>query len=97
MHQSALQEGKTDIEKIDPKGMIMGLIRVIPAIIKHDKFNECSENKDRATAHMMVLFGFVGLFLSRCLQFSWFRLWLAERRLGMPAGLSLFHLFHLLI
>ncbi len=63
MHQNALQEGKTDIEKIDPKGMIMGLIRVIPAIIKHDKFNECSENKDRATAHMMVLFGFVGLFI----------------------------------
>lgn len=63
MHQNALQEGKTDIEKIDPKGMILGLVRIIPTIIKHDKFNECSENKDRATAHMMVLFGFVGLFI----------------------------------
>ena len=63
MHQNALQEGKTDIEKIDPKGMLLGLIRIIPTIIKHDKFNECSENKDRATAHMMVLFGFVGLFI----------------------------------
>jgi len=63
MHQNALQEGKTDIEKIDPKGMILGLLRVIPAILKHDKFNECSENKDRATAHMMVLFGFIGLFI----------------------------------
>jgi quinone-modifying oxidoreductase subunit QmoC len=63
MHQNALQEGKTDIEKIDPKVMIMGLIRMIPAILKHDKFNECSENKDRATSHMMVLFGFIGLFI----------------------------------
>jgi quinone-modifying oxidoreductase, subunit QmoC len=63
MHQNALQEGKTDIEKIDPKGMIMGLVRIIPTILKHDKFNECSENKDRATAHMMVLFGFIGLFI----------------------------------
>ncbi len=63
MHQNALQEGKTDIEKIDPKGMVMGLFRMIPAILKHDKFNECSENKDRATAHMMVLFGFIGLFI----------------------------------
>ncbi len=63
MHQNALQEGKTDIEKIDPKGMVMGLLRMIPAILKHDKFNECSENKDRATAHMMVLFGFIGLFI----------------------------------
>lgn len=63
MHQNALQEGKTDIEKIDPKGMVLGLLRVIPTIIKHDKFNECSENKDRAAAHMMVLFGFIGLFI----------------------------------
>ena len=63
MHQNALQEGKTDIEKIDPMGMVMGLLRMIPAILKHDKFNECSENKDRATAHMMVLFGFIGLFI----------------------------------
>ena len=63
MHQNALRDGKTDIEKIDPKGMIMGLVRVIPTILKHDKFNECSENKDRAAAHMMVLFGFIGLFI----------------------------------
>ncbi len=63
MHQNALLEGKTDIEKIDPKGMIQGLISIILTIIKHDKFNECSENKERSTAHMMVLFGFVGLFI----------------------------------
>jgi quinone-modifying oxidoreductase subunit QmoC len=63
IHQNALQEGKTDIEKIDPMGLVMGLVRMIPAILKHDKFNECSENKDRATAHMMVLFGFIGLFI----------------------------------
>ncbi len=63
MHQNALQEGKTTIEKIDPMGMVQGLISIIPTIIKHDKFNECSENKERSTAHMMVLFGFVGLFI----------------------------------
>ena len=63
MHQNALQEGKTDIKTIDPKGFIMGLVRIILPILKHDKFSECSENKDRATAHMMVLFGFIGLFI----------------------------------
>jgi len=63
MHQNALQEGKTDIQTIDPKGFIMGLVRIILPILKHDKFSECSENKDRATAHMMVLFGFIGLFI----------------------------------
>jgi quinone-modifying oxidoreductase subunit QmoC len=63
MHQNALQEGKTDIQTIDPKGFLMGLVRIIIPILKHDKFSECSENKDRATAHMMVLFGFIGLFI----------------------------------
>jgi len=63
MHANALQEGKTDIQTIDPKGMVQGLLQVILPILKHDKFNECSENKDRAAAHMMVLFGFIGLFI----------------------------------
>ena len=63
IHQNALKEGKTDIEQIDPKGMIQGLIASIPKIIKHDKFDECTENKERSKAHMMVLFGFVGLFI----------------------------------
>jgi quinone-modifying oxidoreductase subunit QmoC len=63
IHQNALQEGKTDIETIDPKGFIMGLVRIILPVLRHDKFSECSENKDRATAHMMVLFGFIGLFI----------------------------------
>jgi quinone-modifying oxidoreductase subunit QmoC len=63
IHQNALQEGKTDIKTIDPKGFIMGLVRIIIPVLRHDKFNECSENKDRATAHMMVLFAFIGLFI----------------------------------
>jgi quinone-modifying oxidoreductase, subunit QmoC len=61
MHANALQEGKTDKEKIDPKGFITALIKIIPTIIKHSKFSECTENTERATPHMMVLFGFVGL------------------------------------
>ena len=63
MHQNALPDGKTTIQKIDPMGLIQGLVRMILPILKHDKFNECGENKDRATAHMMVLFGFIGLFI----------------------------------
>ncbi|MGD9971809.1 MAG: quinone-interacting membrane-bound oxidoreductase complex subunit QmoC [Desulfatirhabdiaceae bacterium] len=63
IHANALLEGKTNQKRIDPKGFIEALIRVIPTILRHDKFNECGENKDRATAHMMVFFGFVGLFI----------------------------------
>ncbi len=63
IHQNALAEGKTDKEKIDPKGFIEALIRVIPTILKHSKFSECGENQERATSHMMVFYGFVGLFI----------------------------------
>ncbi len=63
IHANALAEGKTDKESIEPVGFVQALIRIIPTILKHDKFNECSENKDRSTAHMMVFFGFIGLFI----------------------------------
>jgi len=63
IHQNAVSEGKTDKTKIDSIGFLQALIRIIPTILKHNKFNECTENRDRATAHMMVFFGFIGLFI----------------------------------
>jgi quinone-modifying oxidoreductase subunit QmoC len=63
IHANALAEGKTKKEKIEPAGFIKALLRVVPTILKHQKFNECSENNDRATPHMMVLLSFIGLFI----------------------------------
>jgi len=63
MHTSALAEGKTTKETIDPVGFVKALITIVPTIFKHQKFNECTENKERSTAHMMVLFSFIGLFI----------------------------------
>jgi quinone-modifying oxidoreductase, subunit QmoC len=63
IHQNALMEGKTDKEKIDPVGFVQAMGRVIPNILKHKKFSECGENQERSTAHMMVLYGFIGLFI----------------------------------
>jgi quinone-modifying oxidoreductase subunit QmoC len=63
IHKDALASGKTTMEKIDPKGFGEALIRVIPEIFKHKKFSECGENTERATSHMMVFFGFLGLFI----------------------------------
>lgn len=63
IHANALAEGKTSREKIDPAGFFQALLRVVPVIFKHEKFNDCSENRERSTAHMMVLFGFIGLFV----------------------------------
>jgi quinone-modifying oxidoreductase subunit QmoC len=41
----------------------MALIRVIPTILKHDKFSECTENKDRKLAHLLVFYSFIVLFI----------------------------------
>lgn len=61
IHENALIEGKTDKKTIDYKELGQALIRVLPTVLKHDKFNECETNKERATPHMMVLFAFIGL------------------------------------
>jgi quinone-modifying oxidoreductase subunit QmoC len=63
IHANALLEGKTTQKEIDPVGFIKALARVLPTILGHQKFNECTENRERATAHMMVLYGFIGLFI----------------------------------
>jgi quinone-modifying oxidoreductase subunit QmoC len=63
IHQNALAEGKTDKQTIDSGGFIQALIRTIPTILRHAKFNECTENKARGTSHMLVLFSFIGLFI----------------------------------
>jgi len=63
IHANALAEGKTDRKEIDPAGFAQALVRIIPTIFKHQRFNECTENRERSTAHMMVLFSFIGLFV----------------------------------
>jgi quinone-modifying oxidoreductase subunit QmoC len=63
IHANAVAEGKTTKEKIEPVEFVRALIRVVPTILKHQKFNECTDNRDRGTSHMMVLFAFIGLFV----------------------------------
>jgi quinone-modifying oxidoreductase subunit QmoC len=62
LHANALLEGKTEKAKIEPLGFVTALIKTIPTILIHRRFTECTENKARSNAHMMVLFGFIGLF-----------------------------------
>ena len=63
IHQNALAEGKTNQKTIESSGFIQALIRTIPTILRHAKFNECTENKERGVSHMLVLFSFIGLFI----------------------------------
>jgi len=63
IHENAVLEGKTEKKDIDPKNFILALIRIIPTILKHNKFSDCEENKDRETAHLLVFYSFIGLFI----------------------------------
>ncbi len=63
IHQNALVEGKTTKEKIEPVGFLMAFLRIIPTILTHNKFSECEENNDRQIAHLLMLSGFIGLFI----------------------------------
>jgi quinone-modifying oxidoreductase subunit QmoC len=63
IHANALIEGKTTEQKLEAGGFIAALIRVIPTILKHDKFNQCTENNERSIAHLLVLYSFIGLFI----------------------------------
>jgi quinone-modifying oxidoreductase subunit QmoC len=63
IHQNALAEGKTTKDTIEVGGFIAALIKVIPTILLHRKFGECTENKDREIAHLLTLYGFIGLFI----------------------------------
>lgn len=63
IHENAVLEGKTTKTTLDVGGIILSLIKVLPTILAHKKFDECGENKERAVAHMMVFFGFIGLFI----------------------------------
>ena len=69
IHENAVLEGKTDKTSLDYKALFQALVRVIPTVLKHDKFNECESNKDRATPHMMVLYSFIGLFIVTSIGF----------------------------
>ncbi|ETR73709.1 MAG: Quinone-interacting membrane-bound oxidoreductase complex subunit C [Candidatus Magnetoglobus multicellularis str. Araruama] len=63
IHQNAVAEGKTDKKELDIIGIIQTLPQVILKILRHDKFDQCGENQTRSTPHMLVLFGFIGLFI----------------------------------
>ena len=71
MHANALAEGRVKQARIDPAGFVQSLIKIIPTIFRHQKFNECTTNRERSTSHMMVLFSFIGLFIvTNCFFFA---------------------------
>lgn len=53
--------GKTVPASIDFKRFLITIITQLPAIIRHERFSTCSENKGRKISHMMVAFSFASL------------------------------------
>jgi quinone-modifying oxidoreductase subunit QmoC len=62
IHANAVREGYAEDK---PLGFdyLKSLISVIPTILLHDKFKLCTTNRDRYWSHILVLVGFVGLFI----------------------------------
>ena len=69
MHANAVAEGKTSKDKLDYKEFFKTIPVVLKKILKHTQFNECGENKNRGTAHMMVLYGFIGCLIVTTIGF----------------------------
>lgn len=63
IHSNALLENKTHKDTIEYPGFIKAFINILPKIIKHKNFNECSDSRNRLTPHMMILFSFIALFI----------------------------------
>jgi quinone-modifying oxidoreductase subunit QmoC len=43
--------------------LLRSVLCVIPTILKHKKFEDCTTNKDRYVPHILVFFSFLGLFV----------------------------------
>ena len=63
IHKNAVAEGKTRRKDLNIPDFLKSVACTIPTILSHNKFSQCSANKDRYIAHILVLFSFLGLFV----------------------------------
>ena len=63
IHKNAVAEGKTKRKNLNIPDFLKSILCALPTILSHSKFSQCSANKDRYLAHILVLFSFVGLFV----------------------------------
>ena len=63
IHDNAVQEGKTEKKDLNFSEFIPAALRAIPSILKHSKFDDCIENRDRSVGHLMVFYAFIALFI----------------------------------
>jgi len=81
-----LQQNST----LQPKmGFIPAVIATIKEIIVHKRFNQCGQNKQRTTLHLMVLFGFFGAAATAGLALIYMVIWMGQNPGQEFPGLSL--------
>jgi quinone-modifying oxidoreductase subunit QmoC len=69
IHANAMREGYAEKRDLELGEYVKSLISVIPTILLHKKFQLCTVNRDRYLAHLLTLFGFVGLFVVTSIGF----------------------------
>jgi quinone-modifying oxidoreductase subunit QmoC len=63
IHKNAVAEGKSKRPDLNIPDFLKSVVCVLPTILSHRKFSDCTENKDRYLSHILVLFSFLGLFV----------------------------------
>lgn len=61
MRSTYIRLGKSDPGPLNLKRFLNVLVRELPAIIRHDRFATCSENRYRKVSHIMVAYSFASL------------------------------------
>jgi quinone-modifying oxidoreductase subunit QmoC len=63
IHKKAVAEGKAKRKDLNIPDFLKSVLCTIPTILSHSKFSQCTENKDRYLAHILVFYSFIGLFV----------------------------------
>ncbi len=63
IHKKAVAAGKAKRKDLNIPDFLKSIVCTLPTILRHSKFKDCTTNKDRYLAHILVLFSFIGLFV----------------------------------
>jgi quinone-modifying oxidoreductase subunit QmoC len=63
IHKNAVADGKAKRTDLNIPDFLKSLVCTLPTILRHNKFSDCSTNKDRYLSHILVLYSFLGLFV----------------------------------
>jgi len=63
IRKNAIAEGKAKRTDFNVPDFLKSVLCTLPTILRHNKFSECSENKDRYVSHLLVFYSFLGLFV----------------------------------